>query len=220
MAKIRTIKPQFWLNESLAECTPSARLFYIGLWNFVDDDKGVFQWKPNRLKAQIFPYDNIKVEKLLQELVDIGVIKQFQYEGQEYGYIPSFSNHQKIDKRFFRSIVPEESLPDVNTASTPRAHHAGMEVEVECNGGGGEESLSDFEKTLQDFSDMRKKIKAPMTEYAIKLLLKKLDTMSGGNDNIKIQILEQSIMNSWKGVFELKEGGSTEQKKREFKSYN
>jgi hypothetical protein len=56
---------------------------------------------------------------------------------------------------------------------------------------------------LNDFLDMRKKIKAPMTDKAINLMLGKLDKLSNTDDE-KIDILNQSIMNSWKGLFPIK----------------
>lgn len=61
---------------------------------------------------------------------------------------------------------------------------------------------SDLVKAINDFIDMRKKIKKPMTENALNLMLKKLDRL-GNNDLEKIEILENSIMNSWQGIFEL-----------------
>lgn len=63
---------------------------------------------------------------------------------------------------------------------------------------------TEFEKTFDEFKKMRKKMKSEMTDNAIKLLNNKLDKMSGGNEDIKIQLLEQSIMNGRKSVYELK----------------
>lgn len=60
-------------------------------------------------------------------------------------------------------------------------------------------------QTFVDYVDMRKRIKAPMTDRAIQLAIGKLNKLSGGNNDKAIKILEQSIMNSWKGLFELKE---------------
>ena len=57
---------------------------------------------------------------------------------------------------------------------------------------------------LNEFIKMRKEIKAKLTENALSLLLKKLDKLAGCSDSKKIAILEQSILNSWKGVFALK----------------
>lgn len=62
------------------------------------------------------------------------------------------------------------------------------------------ESLRD---ALKEFLKMRKSIKKPMTDQAMKLLINKLDKI-GSNDNEKIEILNQSIFNSWQGIFELK----------------
>ena len=57
---------------------------------------------------------------------------------------------------------------------------------------------------------MRTMIKSKMTDNALNLMLNKLDKLSN-DDEIKIKILEQSIMNSWKGVFPLKESNSIKQ---------
>ena len=57
---------------------------------------------------------------------------------------------------------------------------------------------------IYEFIKMRKTIKAPMTDNAVKLMLNKLDKFAT-NDDIKVLILNQSIMNSWKGIFELKD---------------
>lgn len=58
-------------------------------------------------------------------------------------------------------------------------------------------------ESLESFIEFRKKIKKPMTDKAITLLLGKLDKFAN-NDEDKIAILEQSILNGWQGVFELK----------------
>lgn len=55
-----------------------------------------------------------------------------------------------------------------------------------------------------DYVDMRKKIKAPMTDRAVTLAMNKLAELSGGDNDLAIDILNQSVMNSWKGLFELK----------------
>ena len=61
-----------------------------------------------------------------------------------------------------------------------------------------------FGKTLSDFYQMRLHIKKPMTNRAKELLLMDLEKLAPGNEGLKIKILEQSILNSWQGVFPLK----------------
>lgn len=60
-----------------------------------------------------------------------------------------------------------------------------------------------LKETIKDFIKMRKAIKKPVTDRSLKLTLNKLDQY-GRNDLEKIEILENSIMNCWQGVFELK----------------
>lgn len=72
--------------------------------------------------------------------------------------------------------------------------------------------IDELVKSIKSFIEFRKSIKKPMTEYAVELMVKKLYQMSsGGNDNETIwrsvDILEQSIMNGWQGIFPLKEQG-------------
>ena len=65
-----------------------------------------------------------------------------------------------------------------------------------------EKTLLDI--AIDDFKDFRKKKKKPMTDRAITLLLNKLSTFTN-DDSIKIKILEQSIMNGWTSIYEIKE---------------
>jgi len=61
-----------------------------------------------------------------------------------------------------------------------------------------------LETVFQEFLAMRKRMKKKDTDYAIKLLLSKLERMSTDPD-VQAKIIEQSIMNGWIGIFELKD---------------
>ena len=60
-----------------------------------------------------------------------------------------------------------------------------------------------LKETIYEFVKFRKSIKSPLTTRALKLALNKLSKLTN-NDYEKIAILNESIMNGWKGVFELK----------------
>lgn len=60
-------------------------------------------------------------------------------------------------------------------------------------------------QAFTDYVAMRKQIKKPMTEKAIDLAIKELERLSEGDPDIAVKILNQSVMNSWQGLFELKE---------------
>ena len=61
----------------------------------------------------------------------------------------------------------------------------------------------ELKETIFDFIEMRKSIKKKLTERALKTILNKLDKIAL-NDFEKIEILENSIVNCWQGVFEIK----------------
>lgn len=62
---------------------------------------------------------------------------------------------------------------------------------------------SEFDQAIDDFIDMRKKIKHPVTEHGIKLLFAELEKLAPGDSKHQIKILNRSILNSWRGVFPL-----------------
>lgn len=98
MARIRTIKPEFWTDEKIVAMTPLARLLFVGLWNFADDD-GRGEYSPRRMKMQILPADSTDISELLGEIRREGLIVVYSVDGKEYFEIKGFSKHQKVDKR-------------------------------------------------------------------------------------------------------------------------
>lgn len=62
---------------------------------------------------------------------------------------------------------------------------------------------------FNDYVAMRKKIKAPMTDRAIDLAIKKVMDLANNDNDVAIEILNRSVMNSWKGLFPLKEEKQT-----------
>ena len=96
MPRKRMISPEFWRDEEIGAWSIEARLFYIGLWSFADDE-GRLRAHPKLLKSQIFPYDEkINIEKLKAEVSK--KVLWYKVDGQEYGYIKNFLKHQRIDR--------------------------------------------------------------------------------------------------------------------------
>ncbi len=63
----------------------------------------------------------------------------------------------------------------------------------------------EFQEVFQEFVNMRKKIRKPVTERAIKLLILKLIELSGGDIPLSIKIIDQSLVNNWLDFYQLKE---------------
>ena len=120
MARKRIIDPSFWIDEEIGKISPEARLLYIGLWGICDDNYATFPNKLGELKIQIFPYDNVKVDKLLKELADIGKILPFKdRDGQDYWYLKNLLKWQKIDRPSSPKYPKYRSLDDGSTSTRP-----------------------------------------------------------------------------------------------------
>ena len=65
--------------------------------------------------------------------------------------------------------------------------------------------VSALDAALNDFSEMRKKLRKPLTDRALSLTLSELEKLAPGDDEKKIAILNQSIQRGWQGVFPLKD---------------
>lgn len=97
MARLRTVKPEYWTDERVGEVSVTARLLFIGTWNFADDHGGLDR-SAKQLKAQVFPYDAIDCEPLIQELIGAGLLLEYEVGGKKYLHIKGFRTHQKVEK--------------------------------------------------------------------------------------------------------------------------
>lgn len=119
MARIRTIKPEFFTSEDIVSLTPFARLFYVSLWCEADRE-GRLSWKPRTLKMRYFPADNIDIESLAAELINAGLIEIYEDDGSVYAHIPSFGRHQIINNRESASVLPAPKSMKKHDASVTR----------------------------------------------------------------------------------------------------
>ncbi|RIQ51035.1 hypothetical protein [Bordetella avium] len=110
MARIRTIKPDFWTDEKITECSMSARLLFIGIWNFADDN-GNLQRSAKKVKMQVFPADGVDCEPLIQELMSHGMLIEYAVNGELFMHIKGFKKHQVIN-RPSKSGIPQMPLTD------------------------------------------------------------------------------------------------------------
>lgn len=102
MARIRTIKPEFWGSPDTAAASPRARLLYIAMWNWADD-YGVGQWTERELLGFAFPNDHdVTVEDfphIVKEVADTFGTTFYTNRGRRYYAIPAWDAHQKTERR-------------------------------------------------------------------------------------------------------------------------
>lgn len=99
MARIRSIKPEFWTSAQVMDCSATARLLFIGLWNFCDDF-GRHPLNAKQIKALVFPADDIsasEVSRMIDELSANGLIIKYTVDNKEFFQVTGW-HHQKIDR--------------------------------------------------------------------------------------------------------------------------
>lgn len=151
MARIRTIKPEFWTDEKLSECSLSAHLLFMGLISFADDD-GRMEYQPARIRMQIFPCGRVAHGELIEcirELSERSVIRLYTVDGKDYLDIPNFRKHQKINR------PTQSKLPGFSGKLS--------ENSVSAHGGKGKErkgSIRDYVPVDESTGSSEKKPKA------------------------------------------------------------
>jgi len=101
MARIRTVKPSFFRHEGLQELElqhPGTYPMFVfaGLWGHCDKG-GRFEWKPRTLKLDILPFLPFDMAEALGILERHGYLRRYEVEGRVYGFIPTFTEHQRIN---------------------------------------------------------------------------------------------------------------------------
>lgn len=129
MARIRTIKPEFFTSEDICSLSPLARLLYVALWCEADKE-GRLTWKPKTFKLRYFPADACQIEELAGELVDSGLAVLY---GDGLAYIPGFTTHQHVNPRESVSILPPP--PGVENAGPKKVGKNLRALVMERDGG-------------------------------------------------------------------------------------
>ena len=80
MARIRSIKPEYFVSDQVVECSRDARLAFIGIWVF-SDDQGVHPASPRKLKLEVFPGDDVTTDEVAEwvaELTTGGLLEEYR----------------------------------------------------------------------------------------------------------------------------------------------
>ena len=152
--------------------------------------------------------------KCLNELEEKGYIKRVKEKGENNKYY--INSSIKIDTSTSIKINTSEDITSIKNDTRGSIKIDTLEVLNTSNKKEKENKKSNIDKIIEaytkndllveairDFIKMRSTIKKPLTDRALKGILNKLDNFTN-NDLDKIEILENSIMNCWQGVFELK----------------
>lgn len=114
MARIRSIKPEFFTNDRLSELPECVHLAAAGLLTYADD-YGYFNANPGLIKAAIFPLREsfVSIPEILRRLQTIDYLRLSKgVDGRDYGWIVEFDTHQRVSHPTESKIKKLASFPE------------------------------------------------------------------------------------------------------------
>ena len=118
MARSRNIKPGFFKNEVLPDVAFQGRLMFIGLWTLADRE-GRLEYRPRRIKGELFPYEECDVEAFVKSLESTGFLQTYEVDGTQYIQILNFQKHQNPHHKEAESLIPAPDKPSASTRQAP-----------------------------------------------------------------------------------------------------
>lgn len=111
MARMRSLKPEFWVDRKIARnLTRDQRMLYLALWNQADE-WGRLMADPRLIKGQCFPYDDdlslSVLEGMMRALEGAGVAQIYAVDGDPYVFLPKLAKHQRLEPAKVPSRLPE-----------------------------------------------------------------------------------------------------------------
>lgn len=137
MARMRTVKPEFFRSATIGKLKRDTRLLFIGMWTEADDHgRGLAE--PRHLAGAIFPFDRDmterKIRACLRELEQVvcadgkrGLVILYESSGTIYYAIRSWW-HQKINRRGdarYPEPPPDNLFTDDSVNGGPPNHPPG-----------------------------------------------------------------------------------------------
>lgn len=124
MARIRTIKPEFWADEKLGPLPPLDRLVFLGLVSQADDAGRLID-NVRLIDGLLFPLTHDTSARSLVTLASLGVIERgLTASGQPIIQIVGWTKHQKVDhprrKACLPPIVEQKDPPEPNNGANSR----------------------------------------------------------------------------------------------------
>ena len=197
--------------------------FYDGLY-----------WTYNSIKAfkELFPYMSEKqIRGALKTLEDKGYIKTGNYNKASFDHTIWYAD--LMAERFSQKgksncptgqieltqganrIAPEgNAIPNINTDNKPTYINTDSKKERKGAATQTYEEILDsvdyirenqeLRNVYLEFIKMRKLIKKPLTDYALKTIINKAHKLANGDIHLIKEIVEQSVANCYQGVFPLK----------------
>lgn len=218
MAERRMFAKTIVTSDAFLDMPPTARCLYFTLGMFADDDGFVNNPKSiMRQSGSTIDDMNILISKKFVIAFESGVIVIKHW--RIHNYIQNDRYHETKYKEEMKLLSLDENKAYTLENTTVEALdteciHDVSKVDTEVRLGKDRKGKvkediyaglpDNLREELAEFEEMRKSIKKPMTDVARKRLIRELQKLAGEDVQKMIEILDQSILNSWAGVYPIK----------------
>lgn len=161
---------------------------------------GSFITSIEKLKVR-WGWSNTKVINFLNLLENDGMLIK---KSDTKKTVITLVNYGKFNTSEKTKTMPKRYKNDTKTIREHTNNNDKNEKNVNKDNKLSYSDVPELNAALVSFVEYRKKIKKPMTDHAVKLMINKLNSMTASIEE-QIEILNQSIVNGWQGIFPLKE---------------
>ena len=170
-------------------------------------------WTYNSMSAfqELFPYlSKNQIEYALKKLIDGGILITGNYNKSPYDRTLWYAITEIGYSILENSEMGDEKFVNGNNEIPTPIPNIKQDIKKSNNKTNINNIISemvddeDIKEVINDFIEMRKAMKKPMTVRAVKMLISRLNRLSEDKET-QIKILEQSILHNWLDVYELKE---------------
>lgn len=175
----------------------------------LDNERGC--WASNKHIADFCQCSETKVSTSISKLIELGYLYVQSFDGRQRVLKSRLSNFERQDLK--KCKADSQNVKESNTYNNPSNKTDKKDKErknAAAKNATYDEILSEIEnedlrETYLDFIKMRQLKKSPMTDRALRSLIKKVNELAPNSTERQIKVLEQSILNNWQGVFPLKD---------------
>ena len=210
MAERRMFAKKITESDAFLDMPASTQALYFHL-NMAADDDG-FVNNPKKIQRMVGSSDDdfkLLIAKSFIITFDSGVIVIKHWKMHNYIQKDRYKPTDYIDERAMLDLKKNKAYTlDVSSVDTNCVQdvRVGKVREGKVSLGKDKDKVffddENLNRVFKDFMDMRKKIKSTMTDRAITLMVNKINKL---DSSTAIKMLEQSVMNSWKDIYPLKE---------------
>ena len=202
------IAKDVWLDKRL---NTLEKVILMEIDSLDNEERGCYA--SNQYLAEFCQCSETKISTAISKLINLGYLYIKSFDGRIRILKSRLSNFERQDLKNLKADikkVKENNIVNNKESKKESKKEKTYDEVLE------QITNADVKNTLYEFIKMRKFIKKPMTSFALQKMINKLRKLAETPDKA-IAILEQSILNSWQDIYELKDSNKKSKFEDNFK---